>query len=82
MTVGDVSKKIHGLRTTFFNELSKVKKSKASGVSADSVYSPKWHYFDLLQFLNDGAVVLQGESNMNINKEQVGVTISVASFKD
>lgn len=78
LSVNYVTKKIHGLRTTFLAELNKIKKSESSGMSADSFYVPKWWCFEQLQFLKDhGVVIHQGSTNLPAEvEESVEVGIS------
>ncbi|CAH0547364.1 unnamed protein product, partial [Brassicogethes aeneus] len=60
-----IKKKIHGIRTQFLSEISKIKKSEVSGASHDDVYTPKLWCFDQLVFLQQGSeVVSSGESNL------------------
>lgn len=59
-----IQEKIHGIRSQFLAELNKIKKSKASGAGADQTYIPKLWCFDMLKFIQKGAPVTEGESNL------------------
>lgn len=76
LTIPEISKKIHGLRTTFFQELNKIKKSECSGTSLDNIYIPKWWCFDQLQFLISHGVIHQGSSNIQFEDEACS-TVSI-----
>lgn len=41
------------MRTTYKNNMAKVKKSMSTGASADDVYEPTWPHFDRMKFLDD-----------------------------
>lgn len=65
VSIDDIKKKIHGLKTQYGNELKKIKASKPTGTGGDDVYVPSLWCFDLLHFLNDHAYPQRtGESNM------------------
>lgn len=64
LTVDDLRGKINRLRTQFFAELGKVKKSYITGTGADDLYVPKLWCYEQLSFLNEGAPVRSGESNL------------------
>lgn len=89
LTAKEVQAKLHGLRTQYLGELNKIKKSKVSGTSSDSVYVPKWQFFEKLHFLGvPAAVVTQGESNIDhtqvtqesINVEETDTQVSIFIF--
>lgn len=71
VSVEDIRKKINNLRTQFFAELNKVKKSMVSGTSADDIYIPTLWCFDQLAFLDVGNPVRQSESNLLINETEM-----------
>ncbi|KAK9703375.1 Alcohol dehydrogenase transcription factor Myb/SANT-like [Popillia japonica] len=60
-----IVKKINGLRTTFMQELNKIKKSKITGSSSEEIYIPTWWCYDLLLFLVNGKTLEKGESNLS-----------------
>ena len=45
--------KIQSLRTTFREEIRKIKKSQGTGSGAADVYVPKWRYFEECSFLEN-----------------------------
>lgn len=45
--------KIQSLRTTFREEVRKIKKSEGTGTGSADVYIPKWKFFDECSFLED-----------------------------
>lgn len=53
ITVKDVKNKIKGLRSTYHQELNKIKKSKSSGAGTSDVYKPTLKWFEEMDFLND-----------------------------
>uniref|UniRef100_A0A6P7H525 Uncharacterized protein LOC114346196 n=1 Tax=Diabrotica virgifera virgifera TaxID=50390 RepID=A0A6P7H525_DIAVI len=66
ITVDLIKKKIHGIRSQYFTEVNKIKKSEASGASTDDVYVPKLWFFEMASFLNEStSVTCQGESNLD-----------------
>jgi hypothetical protein len=65
-TTVEVKKKINGLRTQFFNEISKEKKNETSGKGRSQLYKSNWWCFELLNFLKNSAPVRNGESNFKI----------------
>ena len=48
-----VAAKIQGLRTTFREEVRKIKKSEHTGSGSADVYVPKWKFFNECMFLED-----------------------------
>lgn len=64
VSVEDVKKKINGLRTQFFTELGKIKKSQTSGAGANEIYKPQLWCWELLYFLKDSSQMRKGESNL------------------
>ena len=48
-----ISAKIQSLRTSFREEVRKIKKSEGTGSGADDVYVPKWKFFQECAFLQD-----------------------------
>lgn len=63
----DVQKKIHGIRSQYFSELNKIKRSKASGAGTNEIYTPKLWCFHLLSFLdNVSTIVSPGQSNLEL----------------
>lgn len=62
--VEDVRKKINALRTQFFAEMSKQKKSMVSGAGIEDVYMPKLWCFEQLSFLDSSTPCRKGESNL------------------
>ncbi|XP_037954786.1 uncharacterized protein LOC119684747 [Teleopsis dalmanni] len=52
-TLGDLKKKINGMRNCYRRELNKVKKSKKSGAGAVNLYVPTLWYYKDLQFLQE-----------------------------
>lgn len=80
LSIPEISKKIHGLRTTFFQEVNKIKKSECSGASLDTIYVPKWWCFDQLQFLKSHGVIYQGSSNISEDEacSAVGIDLQIS----
>ncbi|KAL1487725.1 hypothetical protein ABEB36_015632 [Hypothenemus hampei] len=66
ITIGDVKKKINGLRTQYFNEMAKRKKSQTSGTATSDIYTSHWWCFEMLHFLENSAPVRKGESNLDL----------------
>lgn len=66
--LNDVTKKISNLRTQFFSELNKYKKTILSGAGKTDIYKPNWIFYDGLLFLTGGQPIRTGESNLkNLN---------------
>lgn len=63
-TIEDINKKIHGLRTQFFKEYGKIKKSTVSGCGTEDIYVPKLWCFNLLHFLKNSNLIIPSESNL------------------
>lgn len=53
MTVKDIKNKIKGLRSTYHQEVNKIKSSKRSGAGTNDVYKPSLSWFEEMEFLND-----------------------------
>ncbi|XP_063824872.1 uncharacterized protein LOC135074497 [Ostrinia nubilalis] len=53
MTIQDVKNKIKGLRSTYHQELNKIKNSKSSGAVESDVYKPSLKWFGEIDFLKD-----------------------------
>lgn len=64
LSISEVKTKIKRLRTQYYAELNKIKKSEVSGVGTDGIYVPKWWCFELLNFLQLGNIVNPGQSNL------------------
>lgn len=80
LKVADITKKIHGLRTTFFQEVNKIKKSESSGASADDVYVPKWWCFEQMHFLKDhGVIIHQGSSNLAAEEDDPLLEVGISA---
>ena len=60
-----VKKKIHGLRTQYRKELRNMTSTKKSGAGADEIVSPKWVYFNDLNFLNEGEAIRESTSSLD-----------------
>ncbi|KAH1028625.1 hypothetical protein HUJ05_001963 [Dendroctonus ponderosae] len=69
-TLEDVQKKIANLRTQYFNESKKRRKSMLSGNGQDDIYKPSWWCFDLLTFLVVNNARENGESNLPPQEEE------------
>lgn len=72
----NVAAKIQGLRTTFREEVRKIKKSEHTGSGSAEIYVPKWKFFNECLFLEDVVALNRPTcSNMqeameNYNKEE------------
>ncbi|XP_018016388.1 uncharacterized protein LOC108673117 isoform X2 [Hyalella azteca] len=53
VTVAEVRKKIHTLRSQFHREMKLIRESTESGAGADQMYTPKLWCFESLMFIND-----------------------------
>lgn len=51
--MADLVKKFKSLRTVFFQNDAKVKKSYGTGKAQSDIYKPKWCHFESLKFLKD-----------------------------
>ena len=61
-----IKAKIQGLRTTFREELRKVKKSYSTGSGAADIYIPKWKFYDACKFLEKVVILDSSQSVSNI----------------
>ena len=68
-TRSQIQLKITRLRNYYGGENNKVEKSKTSGGSLESVYSPSWKFFDALEFLRDNLVARPSKSNLDRNND-------------
>ena len=57
--------KMGGLRTYFNVQRNKVESSKQTGSSTDTVYKPKWQFYECLQFLMDMVTLRRTTSNLD-----------------
>ncbi|XP_036344240.1 uncharacterized protein LOC118753463 [Rhagoletis pomonella] len=79
VTVEDIKKKVHTLRSQYIKELREVAMSKRSGVGIEDVYIPKLWCFDQLQFLKAHCATRKSTSNnssVDDCDENSSVTIS------
>lgn len=60
-----VERKITNVRSQYFRELAKVKKSK-SGSSSNDVYKPSWYGFNMLSFLSPAVEATYHTSSLGI----------------
>lgn len=60
---GEISRKLHNLRTQFNNELRKSRKRK-SGQGVDEIYTSKWEFFEALQFMRSSSKCTETQSNI------------------
>lgn len=65
ITLQDVKKKLSNLRTQYFHELTKVKKSLVSGAGTDDIYKPSWWCYEFLIFLTINDPVRESESTLD-----------------
>ncbi|KAK9730287.1 Alcohol dehydrogenase transcription factor Myb/SANT-like [Popillia japonica] len=74
VTYQDINKKINNLRTQYFVETNKIKKSEVSGASTSNIYRPSWWCYKELSFLAGSAPERRSESNfddgMNIEDDE------------
>ena len=66
LPVDDIRKKINSIRTQYFGEVNKIKKSQVSGAGAADVYKSNLWSFDHLQFLSNSNPIRPSVSNLNI----------------
>ncbi|KAJ6639781.1 hypothetical protein Bhyg_12528 [Pseudolycoriella hygida] len=52
-TAQEIHHRFSGMRTTYKNNVAKVKKSTSTGASADDIYVPTWPHFENMKFLED-----------------------------
>lgn len=78
-TFEDIKKKINSVRTQFFSELNKVKKSIVSGAGADDIYVPTLWCYEQLSFLNDSNETRESESNLILNSAETEVDQEIES---
>lgn len=72
LSIEDVTKKVHVIRTQYLKELSTLKKYLASGAPAEA-YIPKLWCFDMLRFLSEGDPTAESETNLDIPEERLTV---------
>ncbi|CAH1107422.1 unnamed protein product [Psylliodes chrysocephalus] len=80
-----VTAKIHTLRTQYSSERNKIRKSELSGASPDEIYVPKLWCFEMLRFLDDAEVIVEGQSNLdpaNTEIEEEGDVLFEGSIDD
>lgn len=65
-TVKDVPKKIKSLRSTYYLEVAKIEKSKASGAGADFVYKPSVPWFDDMKYIMQSATIKEKKTSSNL----------------
>ena len=65
-----VKAKIQGLRSTFREEVRKVKKSQGTGSGAMDIYVPKWKFYDSCKFLEIVLVLEQTQTVTNLEQSQ------------
>ncbi|KAK9738854.1 Alcohol dehydrogenase transcription factor Myb/SANT-like [Popillia japonica] len=74
VTYHDINKEIKNLRTQYFVETNKIKKSEVSGASTSNIYRPSWWCYKELSFLAGSAPERRSESNfddgMNIEDDE------------
>jgi hypothetical protein len=63
MTVEDIKRKIHVLRTQYANQLSKIRKSQLSGTKPENIYKPTLWCFAQLDFLRNSDSALSVDVN-------------------
>lgn len=49
----EIHHRFSGMRTTYRNNLTKIKKSISTGAATDDVYVPTWPHFENMKFLDD-----------------------------
>lgn len=67
ITVEEIKKKIHTLRSQYVRELREYNNSKRSGVGADDVVEPKLWCFNQLGFLKQHCVIRKSVSNIKFS---------------
>lgn len=72
----DVPKKIKALRSTYYLEVAKIEKSKASGGGTDFVYKPLLPWFDDMNHIMKTATVKEKKTYSNL----VSITIIYLLF--
>lgn len=65
-TYKDVPKKIKALRSTYYLELAKVKKSKASGGGTDFIYKPSLSWFTIMDHIMKTVNLKEKETSSNL----------------
>lgn len=65
-----VKSKIQSLRTSFREELRKVKKSQGTGSGVADIYIPKWKYFDSCKFLECVVAVESTDTVTNVSNSK------------
>ncbi|CAH1113532.1 unnamed protein product [Psylliodes chrysocephalus] len=80
-----VTAKIYTLRTQYTSERKKIRKSEISGASPDEIFVPKLWCFEILRFLDDAEVIVEGQSNLdlaNTETEEEGNVLFKGSIDD
>ncbi|CAI6358659.1 unnamed protein product [Macrosiphum euphorbiae] len=65
ITIKEVPKKIKALRATYYLELAKIEKSKASGSGTNLVYKPLLSWFDDINHIMKTATVKEKQTYSN-----------------
>lgn len=68
-SISTLKNKINNLRTCYRRELKKVIRSERSGAGLEDIYEPSLWYFNLLEFLRDHEVQLEGTSSIDSSDE-------------
>ncbi len=71
--ISEVSRRLHNLRTQFFNERRK-EETKKSGQGSMQNYTSKWRYYDPLKFLIESTKLRPGIENIPIEIRDPEVT--------
>ncbi|VEN48232.1 unnamed protein product [Callosobruchus maculatus] len=72
LTVEEVRKKINSVRTQFFHEENKVRKSIASGAGIHEVYTPTLWCYEMLGFLKNGEMTEASMSSLPVEELKNG----------
>ena len=82
LTLDQIKKKIHTIRTQYKREIKSVRESKSGIVSGDDhVYVPRLWCFDLLDFLQDEDFLRESTSPLDI-KPEVSTTVMFHSSRE
>lgn len=65
ITVDEIKKKMHTLRSQYLRELREINNSKRSGVGLEEVYEPKLWCFKQLEFLKSHTTIRNSTSNIS-----------------
>lgn len=64
VSIAEINRKLHNLRTQMNNEVRKIKKKKSGEGADDVVFTSNWEFFDSLKFLIGGMTCSESQTNL------------------